>query len=91
MTGYADQTVLMFLCIGLAGHVGGWLCITHAQGHLPASLVSTSMLGQPIVTAVLAVLLLHDSFTLLQILGGFAVLGGIFMVHYCHFRCSPSA
>jgi drug/metabolite transporter (DMT)-like permease len=84
--GYSSNTAVNFLLIGLVGHVGGWLCINHAQGHLPASLVSISVLGQPVVTAVLAVLIFHDRFSVLQILGGLAVLIGIAWVHHIHLQ-----
>ena len=82
--GYDSNTNLNFLLIGLVGHVGGWLCINYSQGHLPASLIAPSVLGQPVVTGILAVVLLGDAFSIYQILGGIAVLVGIWIVHQSH-------
>jgi drug/metabolite transporter (DMT)-like permease len=82
--GHSSQAVWNFLAIGLVGHVGGWLCINYSQGHLPASLVAPSVLGQPVVTAFLSYLFFHDHFTGLHILGGIGVIGGILVVHRSH-------
>ncbi len=84
LSGYSSQAVWNFLAIALIGHVCGWLFINYSQGHLPASLVAPSVLGQPVVTAVLSILFFHDRFTGLHILGGFGVIVGIFVVHRSH-------
>jgi drug/metabolite transporter (DMT)-like permease len=59
----------------------GWLAINYAQGYLPASLVAPTMLGQPAVTAVLAVVLLGERLSAWRIAGGVAVLAGVYVVH----------
>jgi drug/metabolite transporter (DMT)-like permease len=40
------------------------------------------LLGQPVVTAVLAVLLLEERFMIWHILGGVVVLSGVYLVHW---------
>jgi len=80
-TGYAQETYLTFLALGLLVQVFGWLVINFAQGYLPATLVAPTLLGQPLVTALLAPLLLGETFTRWQILGGIAVLAGVYLVH----------
>ena len=82
--GYSNQAMWNFLAIGLIGHVGGWLCINYSQGHLPASLVAPSVLGQPVVTAVLSYLFFQDQFTVLHLIGGLGVIGGILVVQRSH-------
>lgn len=64
---------------GLAGvsHVGGQTLIAFALGHLPASFSSVSLLLQPVVAAVLAVAMLNEKLTSLQIIGGVITLAGI--------------
>lgn len=81
LIGYSMETYLVFLAMGLFVQSFGWLVINYAQGHLPASLVAPTMLGQPVMTAILAAPLLNEKFTFWQIVGGIAVLLGILIVH----------
>lgn len=74
-------TFPFLLGMGLVTHIGGWLSVNYAQGHLPASLVSPTMLGQPVVAALFAFVLLGEALTLLQVVGGAVVLLGISLVH----------
>jgi drug/metabolite transporter (DMT)-like permease len=81
LTGYPIQSYLSFLAFGLVTQVIGWLAINYAQGHLPATVVSPTMLGQPVMTALLAVILLGETLSFGQLLGGFAVLAGVYLAH----------
>jgi drug/metabolite transporter (DMT)-like permease len=81
LTGYTTVAYLSFLGAGVVVQVFGWLAVNYAQGYLPASIVASTMLGQPVVTALLAVLLLGESLTLWQILGGTIVMAGVYIVH----------
>jgi drug/metabolite transporter (DMT)-like permease len=81
ITGYSLQTYLAFLGLGLIAQILGWLTINYAQGYLPASIVAPTLLGQPVVTAFFAVLLLGESFSAWHILGGILVLVGVYTVH----------
>lgn len=81
LTGYSLQTYLYLAALALGPQVIGWLAINYAQGHLPASVVSPTLLGQPVITALLAGPILGEQFELLQIVGGLAVLAGVFWVH----------
>ncbi len=82
LTGYPISTYLVFLALGLVVQVFGWLIINFAQGYLPASIVSPTLLGQPILTAVIAAVLLGERFTPLHFVGGILVLGGVYLVHF---------
>jgi drug/metabolite transporter (DMT)-like permease len=55
--------------------------VAYALGYLPASLVSPTLLLQPVLTGLLAVPILGETISLVQILGGAAVLIGILIVH----------
>ncbi len=81
LTGYPASTYSSFFALGLIPQVLGYLSINYALGHLPASIVAPTMLGQPVVTAVLAGPLLGEVLSLWQVLGGIAVLVGVYVVH----------
>jgi drug/metabolite transporter (DMT)-like permease len=81
ITGYPVQSYLAFLGLALVSQTGGYLAVGYALGHLPASIVAPTMIGQPVVTALLAIPLLGESLQAGQIVGGLAVLAGIYIVH----------
>lgn len=81
LTGYPALTYLNFLALGVVSQVFGYLAINYALGYLPASIVAPTMLGQPVVTAILAGSLLGEALSLWQVLGGIAVLAGVYTVH----------
>lgn len=81
LTGYSALTYLNFLALGALVQVFGWLAINYTQGYLPAAIVAPTMLGQPVVTALLAVLLLGERLSVWQIVGGVTVLAGVYTVH----------
>lgn len=81
LTGYPTATYINFLLLGVLVQAAGWMAINYAQGFLPASLVSPSLLIQPVLTALLAGPLLGEQFTSIEWLGGVAVVAGIIVVH----------
>ncbi len=81
LTGYPAQSYLAFIGAALVSQVGGYLAIVYALGHLPASVVSPTMIGQPVVTALLAIPLLGEALRTEQWMGGIVVLVGIYLVH----------
>ncbi len=81
LTGYPTQSWLAFLGAAVISQVGGYLSIGYALGHLPASIVSPSLIGQPVMTALLAIPLLGEGLRTEQWLGGLVVLAGIYLVH----------
>jgi len=82
LTGYPASAYLNFLALGVVTQVFGYLSINYALGHLPASTVSPTMLGQPVMTALLAGPLLGETLSPWQVLGGLAVLAGVYVVHH---------
>jgi drug/metabolite transporter (DMT)-like permease len=81
LTGYPTLTYLNFLAMGLISQTIGYLAMNYALGHLPASVVAPTLLGQPAMTAILAGLLLDETLSQWQALGGIAVLAGVYVVH----------
>jgi drug/metabolite transporter (DMT)-like permease len=59
--------------VAFSAQIGGWLAINHAQVNLRASIVAPRTLGQPIVTAILAVPMLGKPSTAAQFVGGLIV------------------
>lgn len=79
--GFSPHAWLMLLLVGLISQASGWMAINYALGHLPASIVSPTLLGQPVLTALFAVPLLGQALGGSQILGGLVALAGIYLVN----------
>lgn len=87
LLGYSRVTYWSMLGLGVLVQSAGWLLINYAQGYLPAAIVSPTLLGQPVITALLSFFFLQEQFTLRQGAAGAVVLLGVFLVHYS--RRSP--
>lgn len=86
--GYSPRTWLVFISAALISQIIGYFSITYSLGHLPASVVSPTMIGQPIMTTILAIPLLGEIPDAMQALGGAVALAGIFLVNRAHSRAS---
>jgi len=84
LTGYPLQSYLAFAGAALVTQAAGYLAVGYALGHLPASLVSPTMIGQPVVTALLAIPLLGETLSPTQWLGGAAAVTGIYLINRAH-------
>lgn len=78
---YDKATFLNFLGVGVLVQVSGWLAINYAQGYFSAPIIAATLLAQPVLTAFLAWLFFGEAFTPWQIVGGIAVIGGVYLVH----------
>lgn len=81
-SGYSSETWLIFAIMGLALQAGAWFFINYAQGFLPASMVSATLLAQPVLAAIIAFFMLGENLTIWNILGGAVVVTGIYIVHW---------
>jgi drug/metabolite transporter (DMT)-like permease len=84
--GYSPKTYASLLALGLVVQVIGQFSFSYALGYLPASFVAPAGLGQPVMTAILAIPLLGENLTWFQLVGGVAVLGGVYIVHHSRTR-----
>jgi drug/metabolite transporter (DMT)-like permease len=79
--GFGARAWAALAASGLVSHLGGYLAINYALGHIRATSVSVSMLSQPVITALLAIPLLGELLSAQQITGGALVLSGIYLVN----------
>lgn len=77
MTGYAPTTYLMILLLAIGPQLLGHSSLNYALGQLSATLVTVAALGEPLGSAVLALLLLGEVPPLLTLGGGGLILVGI--------------
>jgi drug/metabolite transporter (DMT)-like permease len=85
-TGYSAQTWVIFFVTAVVSQMIGYLAITYALGHLPASVVSPTLIGQPILTTVLAIPMLGEIPNPIQWVGGAIALAGIYIVNQSHLQ-----
>jgi drug/metabolite transporter (DMT)-like permease len=85
-TGYSAQTWGIFFLTAIVSQMIGYLAITYALGHLPASVVSPTLIGQPILTTVLAIPMLGEIPNKIQWVGGAIALAGIYIVNQSHMQ-----
>jgi drug/metabolite transporter (DMT)-like permease len=83
-TGYSTQTWVIFFVTAIVSQMIGYLAITYALGHLPASVVSPTLIGQPILTTILAIPMLGEIPNTTQWIGGAIALAGIYIVNQSH-------
>ena len=79
ISGYSLSTYLIFVLLGTVMTAGAWLAITYTLGKLSAAIVAPIMLGQPVITAVLAHYILLEQLDRLQIIGAAAVVIGVLL------------
>lgn len=84
--GFDRNTWLVFLATALVSQMIGYMSLAYALGHLPASIVSPTMILQPVVTTLLAIPLLGEIPTIWQGAGGAIALIGIFLVNQSHLK-----
>ncbi len=77
LTGYSQRAVLWMVALGLIPQLIGHSAANYAVRQLPAPLVGTTILGEPIGSTLLAMLLLDETVGFLQLAGGILILAGI--------------
>ncbi len=79
LTGYPGREWLLFAGLAVGPGLFGHTVINWALAHLESSVVSVSLLGEPVGATVLAFVLLSESPTAYTIAGGVIVLSGIYL------------
>ena len=81
MLHFDNQTWFAFIASGLICHLVGWLSINYALGFIPAAIVSPTLLIQPVLTSIISFFLLNEILRTEQIIGGFVVILGVYLVN----------
>ncbi len=84
--GYDRGTWIVFIATAVVSQLIGYMALAYALGHLPASIVAPTMVLQPVVTALLAIPLLHEIPGVWQGIGGMIALIGIYVVNRSHHK-----
>ncbi|MGZ9226419.1 MAG: DMT family transporter [Anaerolineales bacterium] len=84
--GFERSTWLIFLATAIVSQLIGYMSLAYALGHLPASLVSPTMILQPVVTTILAIPLLGEIPGIWQGIGGAIALVGIYIVNQSYIK-----
>lgn len=79
--GYSRNTYIVFLGSAVISQLGGYYLLAFSLGRIPSTVVTPTMVLQPVLTALIAVPLLGEELYSLQIIGGVLVLGGILIIH----------
>jgi drug/metabolite transporter (DMT)-like permease len=77
LTGYMLSTVVWMVALGLIPQLIGHSAANYAVRHLPATLVGIAVLGEPIGSTLLGIILLDERPDPLQVTGGALILMGI--------------
>ena len=80
-TGYTTVTYLAFAGAAVVPQTIGYFAISYAQGHLPAHIVSPTMIAQPVISALLAIPLAGEPLAAGVLVGGALALGGIYILN----------
>lgn len=77
--GYPDREWLLFAAMALGPGLFGHTVLNWALGHVESSVVSVSLLGEPVGSTLLAVVVLAEFPPTATVLGGAVVLAGIYL------------
>ncbi len=71
--------LVWYVLLALFATVGGHTVFNWALGHVPASLVAVTLVGEPVGAALLAWVILGQALTPLVVLGGAVIVAGIYL------------
>ena len=77
--GFSNQTLAAFWGMAIISQVIGHSCYNWALRYCSASLVALSLLGEPVVSTLLAYVIFKEGLTVLKFCGGFLILTGIYL------------
>jgi len=79
ITGFSHTTVAAFWGMALFSQVIGHSTYNWALGYLSAGMVAVSLLGEPVVSTILAYYLFDEGLTMFKIVGGICILSAIYL------------
>jgi drug/metabolite transporter (DMT)-like permease len=78
LVGYDKINYLYFLGLALGPTLIGHSAFNYSVRFLPATIVSLAILGEPVLTTLFAWLLIGEKITLMTLIGGVFIIGGIY-------------
>lgn len=78
LTGYSNETLLMFLLLALVPQLIGHTSLNRSLGYLPAVTVAIAILGEPVGATILAAILLGETPSVVEVAGGMLLLAGVY-------------
>jgi len=81
-TGYTQAGWIVFLVQGIVCQLMAWLLLGYATKHMKATRVAVSLLGQAVLTTILAWIFIGEAITLQMIIGGAILIFGIRITFY---------
>jgi len=86
LSGFSIQSMEALIGLGLISQLGGWLAINYAMGYISPTFASVSLLSQSVFTALIAIPVLGEKLTNVEVIGAVIVLSGIFLVNKKMFK-----
>jgi drug/metabolite transporter (DMT)-like permease len=90
LTGFSTQTWAMFLLLALVPQLIGHSSLNWALRYLSAHLVTVAVLGEPVLSTLLAIPFLGERPGLLRVVGGLVTLFGVYLAVREEIRGAPS-
>ena len=91
LRGFSAQTWSMFLLLALVPQLIGHSSLNWALRYLPAHLVTVAVLGEPVLSTLLAIPILGERPGLLRVVGGLVTLAGVYLAVREEVRGAASA
>lgn len=82
LTGFSAGTWWCFVGIAVIATVGGQFVFTLLLRQIPATAVTMSILGEPVGTVILAMIILKEGITLQQLIGMVLILSGLWIANH---------
>jgi drug/metabolite transporter (DMT)-like permease len=79
ITGFSAKTWLMFILLAVVSQLIGHSAINWSLAYLSAVIVSIAILLEPLITTLLAIPILDETPTLIELAGGLLVLAGVYL------------
>jgi len=80
LTGYSTKSWMALAGLGFVSQFLGWIAINWALAYINSTTASVTLLSQSIVTAIIAIPVLGETLSFIEIIGAIVVLTGIFLV-----------
>lgn len=90
LTGFPDYTYLLFLALAVGPQLLGHTSFNYGLRYISAAYVSVALLGEPIGSTLLAMLILKEPPQPLEIIGGGVIMLGIFLASRAQAQITPA-